>query len=474
MLPSKLAFVDLETTGTSLARDRIIDIGILRVEDNTLVKTYNSLVNPQTYVSEFITQMTGINAQLLENAPTFYEIKDEVLELLKDCVFVAHNVRFDYGFLKNELRRYNISYSSKHFCTVKLSRTLFPRFKRHNLDSVIERFGFECKNRHRAFDDAKVLWDFTQVIQQKFDTEKLKKAMDIVLRRPSTPLNLSHLDLDSLPECAGVYIFYAKDGAPLYVGKSKNIKERVLSHFAGDHSSSTEMKIAQQVFSIETIKTAGELGALLKESMLVKQLQPLYNRKLRLRKKLMVLKKSVTKEGYQTVVAEIIDAIDVNDLSSIISIFRSKKQIKEFLLSVAKEQKLCPKLLGIEKTAAACFNYRLGWCKGACVGKESPNMYNLRSILAFSKHAFKPWPFKGPIVIEEKSVDNEKNEAFTIDKWCLIQNHNHDTESAASSSDSKTEYLFDVDTYKILLSFLRSEKNHQKVKQVFSSYSLAM
>jgi DNA polymerase-3 subunit epsilon len=342
MLPSKLAFVDLETTGTSLARDRVIDIGILRVEDNKLVQTYNSLINPQTYVSEFITQMTGITSQLLETAPSFYEIKDDILELLKDCVFVAHNVRFDYGFLKNEFRRYNITYSSKHFCTVKLSRTLFPRFKKHNLDSVIERFGFECKNRHRAYDDAKILWDFTQVIQQKFDPEKLKAAMDIVLRRPSTPLNLSHLDLDSLPESPGVYIFYAKDGAPLYIGKSKNIKERVLSHFASDHSSATEMKIAQQVFSIETIKTAGELGALLKESMLVKQLQPLYNRKLRLKKKLMVLKKQSTQEGYDTVVAEVIDSIDVNDLPTIVSIFRSKNKLKSFYFLLPKSKNSAP------------------------------------------------------------------------------------------------------------------------------------
>ena len=133
MLPTKLAFIDVETTGTRASYDRIIEIGILRIEDNKLVKTFKSLINPQSYLPKEITMLTGITQQDIENAPTFRSIKDEIFETLKDCTFVAHNVRFDYAFLKHEFLREHITYSSKHFCTVRLSRILFPQWQRHNL-----------------------------------------------------------------------------------------------------------------------------------------------------------------------------------------------------------------------------------------------------------------------------------------------------------------------------------------------------
>src|SRR6266702_4216216 len=126
MLPPKLAFVDIETTGVRSSYDRIIEIGILRVENNKLVKSFQSLINPESYLPKEITMITGITQQDIEHAPTFRSVKDEIIEILADCTFVAHNVRFDYAFLKHELLRENITFSSKHFCTVRLSRLLFP------------------------------------------------------------------------------------------------------------------------------------------------------------------------------------------------------------------------------------------------------------------------------------------------------------------------------------------------------------
>src|ERR1700691_2693001 len=113
MLPSKLAFVDIETTGTRSSYDRIIEIGILRVENNKFVKSFQSLINPQSYLPKEITMLTGITQQDIENAPTFRSVKDEILEILNDCTFVAHNVRFDYAFLKHEFLRERITYNSK-------------------------------------------------------------------------------------------------------------------------------------------------------------------------------------------------------------------------------------------------------------------------------------------------------------------------------------------------------------------------
>src|SRR5258708_5219783 len=218
MLPSKLAFVDIETTGMRSSYDRIIEIGILRVEDNQLVDTFQTLINPQSHLPKEITNLTGITQNDIENAPTFRQVKDDIIEILADCTFVAHNVRFDYAFLKHELLRENITYSAKHFCTVRLSRMLFPQWQRHNLDAVISECNITCINRHRAFDDAKVLHEFYQHILKTIPNEKFEKALAKTMKKPSLPVNLPLEEIEKLPEKPGVYIFYGS--SPEYTKNS--------------------------------------------------------------------------------------------------------------------------------------------------------------------------------------------------------------------------------------------------------------
>lgn len=465
-LPSKIAFVDIETTGGRLLWDRIIEIGILRVEDNKVVSSFETLINPSQHLPEEITLLTGISAPELENAPYFREVKDQIAEILEDCYFVAHNVRFDYGFLKQEFRRLNQNFSPKHFCTVKLSRYLYPKYKHHNLDSLIERFNFECPARHRAYSDAKVLFDFYQSIQKDLPIDTVVNAVNKALKKPSIPVKLTQKDLDALPEGPGVYIFYGESGMPLYIGKSVNIADRVLSHFSGDHSSSTEMKISQQIESIETIETAGELSALLKENILVKKMKPLYNRMLRREQKLVFLQKRLTKEGYLTLDFVNLTEVDLNDLSSILGVFRSVKAAKDFLISLSKEHTLCEKLLNIEHTNSACFGYRLGRCKGACSQKEKAANYNLRFIEAFLGQGFKSWPFEGPIIIEEINPITGDQIAILVDKWCLLGNLN--SKDGEEVFDPK-EAAFDLDTYKILVRFINNPKKKANIRKFNNS-----
>lgn len=456
MLPSKLAFVDIETTGMSLTRDRIIEIGILRVEENQLVKSYQTLINPQTYISPFIEQMTGIQKDELDAAPMFEDVKETILELLEDCIFVAHNVRFDYGFIKSEFERFNRKFQAKHFCTVKLSRLLYPRYRHHNLDSLIKRFQFDCTRRHRAFDDAAVLFSFYQTLQKNFEPSVLEEALARIMKKAYLPIGIPPETIETLPQTPGVYIFYGKDGMPLYVGKSKNIKDRVLSHFSSDLSFATERKIAQQVASIETYQTPGELGALLKEAMLIKSMQPLYNKKQRLAKKLVVLRYTTTQEGYNTVIIDLVDTFSLEMIHDVICVVRSKKQAKELLLEKAKEHKLCQRLLGLEKTEGYCFGYHLEQCKGACQTKEDPLFYNMRFTLAFPSRRVKPWPFNGPISIKESW--QEKTEYFIIDKWCLLGTMTYDHTTGETVEHLTTqEYTFDYDAYTILQRHLLSK-----------------
>ena len=470
MLPSKLAFVDIETTGTRSSYDRIIEIGILRVEENKLVKTFQSLINPQSYLPKEITLLTGITQNDINNAPTFRVVKDEIMEMLTDCTFVAHNVRFDYAFLKQELLRENTVYSAKHFCTVRLSRILFPTWPRHNLDAVIKECNIICKSRHRAFSDAKVLYEFYQQLVSTLPDNKLEEALFKTMKKPSLPLHLPIEALDTLPDKPGVYIFYGSEtDMPLYVGKSINIRNRVLSHFSSDIASPVEMHIAQQIKRIETIPTAGELGALLLESQLIKKLLPIYNKKSRIKHELIAVKKRRNKDGYDECFMEPITKINADNLPDFLGFYRSRKQAKAMLFDIAKNHNLCEKLLGLEKTHGPCFAYRLNRCNGACVGKEKPLVYNLRLLTAFFENKILPWPFPGAVYIKEEDgfIDQTglqgKSEYFLIDNWCYLGTVTTDSQGNINTKQL-SEVSFDLDVYKILRQFLKNPANQKKIK----------
>ena len=445
MLPQKIAFVDIETTGTSIKRDRIIEIGVIRVENNKVVDKFQTLINPETYVPKEIEALTGISAKDVDHAPTFSHVKKDLLSILDDCVFSAHNVRFDYGFVKQEFARQELIFNAKNLCTVKLSRVLYPRFKRHNLDEIIKRHAITCPRRHRAFDDAWVCWDFYKQAAEFFPKEHFEEAVAKVMKRPSIPINLTTDTLDRLPESPGVYIFYNQEGLPLYVGKSVNIRDRVLSHFAGDALSSTEQKISLQVGSVETIITAGEIGALFKESELVKKLKPLYNRQLRKTQKFIIAK--LVKDKYYKVVLEETDGIETDSLENILGIFKSRSQAKNSLLAVCKEQGLCEKLMGLQSGKGACFGYSIGKCRGACLELESPTLYNGRLLIAFANLKLQRWPFDGPIMIEEKT-DDDNAEQHIIDNWCYLGTRK------SYDDEINKEIKFDLDIYKIINRFL--------------------
>ena len=176
--------VDVETTGGSPFFNRIIEIGLLRVEKGEVIEQYQTLLNPEIPIPEFISKMTGISDSAVAKAPTFSELAEDILQKFENSIFVAHNSIFDYGFLKEEFRRLGYGFNLPQLCTVKLSRALYKEHKRHNLTSIIERFDFECKNRHRAFDDAKVLWDFLQHVNGNIDPIELEKAMSKLIRKP--------------------------------------------------------------------------------------------------------------------------------------------------------------------------------------------------------------------------------------------------------------------------------------------------
>lgn len=464
MISQALSFVDVETTGSRINHDRIIEIGIVRVEKGKVKKKYKTLINPQSYISPFIEDITGIRAKDLEDAPLFENVAQDIWDVLNDSIFVAHNVRFDYSFIKNEYRRLGIPISLKQFCSVRLSRLLYPHEHHHNLDSIIERFNITCANRHRAFDDANAVWSFFKKIHTIFPSSLIDEHIEKLMKKPSLPKYLKEEDIDLIPESPGVYIFYGENDMPLYVGKSVNMRDRVLSHFSSDFTSTKEMNLSQQVQRIETEVTAGELGALLRETELVKKLQPLYNRQLRIKRELYFLRKEKNKDGYETAYVEVADSLDMEDSENILGIFRSKKQVKDFLAGQVKEHSLCPRLLGLEKTKGPCFSSKLGICHGACTKKEKPIKYNLRFYEAFAKTKIKSWPFNSPVTIRETDMFNGRRDEFVVSNWKILEVRSLREETMEVKDVSDTP--FDLDTYRILTKFLTNPDNARYIQTV--------
>ena len=196
MLSEPLIFLDLETTGMLAAGERITEIGLVEVDQGRFVGSWSQLVNPERFISPFIEALTGITNEMVEDAPTFRELAPGLFERLQGKLLVAHNARFDYGFLRNEFERAGFAYQPRVLCTVKLSRKLFPEHRRHNLDSLIERHGLSCSARHRALGDAEVLWDFMQKVYAEVDSARIDAAVQAQMDAPGQPSEA----VDVIPE----------------------------------------------------------------------------------------------------------------------------------------------------------------------------------------------------------------------------------------------------------------------------------
>jgi DNA polymerase-3 subunit epsilon len=462
ILKGPLVFVDIETNGLDHVRGRVIEVAAIRVESGAVTQIFRSLIDPETELPYYITNLTGIKTNDLKGAPTFDQIADELKAVLEGAVFVAHNVRFDYSFLKQEFGRLGLTFSPKQLCTVKLSRALHPHEKGHKLSDLIQRHGFSYGARHRAYDDAAVLWQFIQYAQKHFPPGQVEAAIALQLRSPALPKDLEPELVRNLPETAGVYIFEDAVGQPLYVGKSINIKKRVMSHFSRDHAETKEFKIAQAIKHIRTEQTPGELSALLLESRLVKELQPLYNRQLRRTQLLVLAKQSLNHDGYQTIAVEQAASIDPERASDIVAVYARRGAARQSLEEISKTYDLCPKLMGMEKAKGACFQYQLHKCRGACVGQEPAELYNQRLHTAFERQRIQAWPYRGTVLVEEKI--SAEFHGILVDQWCVVGEITQQ-EHCEPVVSTMTKH-FDLDTYKILQSFMTTKLDKLKIQRI--------
>jgi DNA polymerase III subunit epsilon len=455
VLGESVVYIDLETTGATAHFDRITEIGCVEVEQGRLVGEWSTLVNPEMRIPPAIEALTGISSAMVESAPTFSEIAPQLAERLRGKLLVAHNARFDYGFLRNEFKRVGIEFSSKVLCTVKLSRKLMPQHRRHNLDSVIERHGLACTGRHRALGDARVLWEFVQHLTREFDPEQIEACVKSQFGAPALPPGLDTVSLAGLPEAPGVYIFHGDNGAVLYVGKSVNLRSRVLSHFAADHRNAKDMRIAQQLQRVEWRETCGELGALLLEARLVKELAPAHNRRLRASDELFSIRWLPGRGGVE--VAEVGDSAG-EAWDELCGLFRTRRDAVNAMRELIEANELCPVVSGLEKGRGPCFASQIRKCRGACCGREPVRTHAARLAMALEALRLERWPFPKRIGIRERDSGGERSEVHVFDRWRYLGSATGAGELAELAADARRP-AFDLDTQQILSRFLKKKRS---------------
>ncbi len=454
--------VDLETTGVSPVGDRITEVAVMRVEDGRMTDEWCSLVFPEISIPPAIQALTGISNEMVADAPRFAEIAKELWSRLDGRVLVAHNARFDYGFLKNEYRRLGARFQAPTLCTVRLSRALYAAQRGHGLDALTARHGLSVVDRHRALGDVRLVWQFLQVARTEHGEEAFSAAVQRLLKTPSLPPQLPPEQIKALPEGPGIYLFYGLNSLPIYVGKSVNLRERVLAHFSGDHRSGKDLKLSAAVQRIEFEETCGELGALLREAALVKELQPLYNRQLRKLEQPIALCLDPGSGELRWVDARSGDpGVDADWFGP----FSSRAKARATLAHLAAEQGLCWKVLGLEKRSGPCFARQIRKCRGACVGEEDALTHTLRLAQALLPYRIKPWPYRGAIGIREVHPETRRNCAEIFDQWRHLGSARDETDLLEILAMPRPT-AFDFDVYRILDRYLKQPARRRSVQEL--------
>jgi DNA polymerase III subunit epsilon len=464
-----MVFVDLETTGATANIDRITEIGIVEVSEHG-VSEWSTLVNPEAPIPPFIERMTGISNEMVAGAPRFAQLADEVLSRLQGRMFIAHNARFDYGFLKQEFRRVGINFRATVLCTVKLSRKLYPQHFRHNLDTLIERHGLVADGRHRALADAQLIHQFWQRASTEFPAEHLADMVHTLTAGPTLPPHIDANVVDDLPETHGVYIFYATDNEPLYVSKSQHVKKSVLAHFVPGTKSTRSKLLAETVRRIEWEEAAGELGAQLREAALLRRLLPSVNTRSshwKQHDELCSWQLVQSVEGVPSLQKDDLAAaagfwqprlrhaaeadIDFGRAPDLYGLFTSKREATRTLADIARQHQLCLVTLGLEKAlpGKACAALGQKQCKGVCVGKEAASFHSARLMAALGRLKLRAWPFAGPAVLAEGE------DRHVIDGWAYLGTARNEADLwALCETSPRHRPRFDRETYRLLVKML--------------------
>ncbi|MGY5848004.1 exonuclease domain-containing protein [Salegentibacter sp. HM20] len=441
------AILDIETTGGKYNEEGITEIAIYKYDGHQIIDQFISLVNPEQPIQPFVVGLTGINNEMLRNAPKFYEVAQRVVEITENCILVAHNAKFDYRILRTEFSRLGFEFERKSLCTVELSKKLIPDMPSYSLGKLVKSLGIPLSSRHRASGDAQATVKlFKMLLDKDLDKEILKDSVRLEPKR-SLDTRLIYI-LEGLPSSTGIYYFHNEDGDIIYIGKSRNIKKRVNQHFTNDHPKSRQIQLETNSVTYEP--TGNELIALLRENAEIKKNKPKYNRALK-------------KDIFKYALYEFTDDKGYINLK-IGKASRNKHSITTFTnLSAARnavenwieQYKLCRKFTSLESGEGPCFNYTIKSCLGACVGEETAEDYNLRVRELIQKYSYKN---QNLLVIGQGREVDEKSALLVEDgafRGVGYFNLNHQINNLEIVRSIITPMNNDRDAQHIIQSYLR-------------------
>lgn len=367
------AIIDVETTGGDPKSERITEIAIIVHDGEQVIDQFQSLINPEMPIPDFITRVTGIDNDMVRDAPKFYEVAKQVVEITEGAVFVAHNARFDYSFIQKEFRRLGYTFTRKQLCTVKWSRKLLPQFKSHSLGNLCRELHIDNPQAHRAMSDAQATVQLFEHLLRLSKGHDAPHTLSQEIAQAKLPPHLSKDLLDQLPERTGVYYFHDAGGHVLYVGKSTNIRKRILSHFSNANKSRRTMELMDLIHDLHWVETGSELIALLHENEEIKRIQPPYNRAQRREAFKIGVYVQETESGYLALTID-----KYRPKANPVAGFAGRSQAEGALTRWGRHFQLCPKLYTMESGPGRCFHRQLHLCLGACVDEEAPDSYNER------------------------------------------------------------------------------------------------
>lgn len=368
------AIIDIETTGGNHRIEKITEIAIYIYDGEKIIDEFSTLINPEKQIPSFISQLTGITNEMVEKAPKFYEVAKEIILKTENTIFVAHNVNFDYSFVKAEFQQLGYNYVRNTLDTVKLSRKLIPGLKSYSLGKLCDDLGISITERHRAAGDAFATVKLFNILLKKgknFDEEAFPEKYKWLKGINNEWQRQIIIDL---PDKTGVYYFFNQYHQLIYVGKSKSIKQRVAQHFANDKSKKA-IELKGQIAEVKYEITGSELVALLLESDEIKKHKPRYNK---LQQQSIMNYGIFAQYNLNGYIEFLIDRITKKQ-GDAIACFYNKAEAVSYMNTMLDKHQLCQKLCGLYPIESSCLFYEIKKCNGACIGKESPQDYNKRA-----------------------------------------------------------------------------------------------
>lgn len=398
------AIVDIETTGSYAAANGITEVAIHVFDGEKVIETFETLINPGQPIPRYIQAFTGITDEMVAKAPRFEEVAGPIHRILTQNIFIAHNVNFDFSFLRSHLLRAGYELTAKKLCTVRLSRKILPGFPSYSLGNLCHSLKIKINSRHRAGGDAAATVEVFKKLLQNDKENFIAKSLQRNSKEQILPPNVPKKNFDQLPATPGVYYFHNPKGKIIYIGKAVNIRNRVNSHFSNNSDSRQKQNFIRHIHSISFQSCATELMAQVLESAEIKRHWPPFNYSQKKREDVFGIYSYEDQNGYLRL------AIEKNKKNlQPVCTFQFMVDGHSILRNVVEAYSLCPKFCFLQTGAEECTGIANKTCKGACIKKERVAAYNKRVLKAIAEMNKRP-----SFAIVDKGLQEEEQSCILV------------------------------------------------------------